>query len=413
MRLIKILLVTSAILCFCLPVHAEIAPAVYIKDLKIDIISGNAITGQFKIRNAEDYYLSGLGYEIKLFQNQPKKQLELVDAVVSGKTLVIGPNTIIAEPLNYSFPKNINSGDYTLRVQAITERGTGLGWADQTVSLKGVGGFLGISSLLSRVIYNGAEHFALEGVNINPKENVIAVLSVTNTGEKTTVVPNIKIFQRQVNMPVAKEYQESPITFAKGEAKKIELALPKLEDPESYLAQIGFFKNNEPVSGMQYFRWVVRGAGGKIINVTADKDYAKAGDNLSITVQSIGPADDSDIGAGKINVEVLDKDSNLVGKISKDISLNSALATSVLSIKIKNDLVLPQVQTKLLDSNENILDQSVFVMPLSSAEAKQLEAKIARDKIIRKFLAYLLLVLAVSGILIAIFLILRNKIKSK
>jgi hypothetical protein len=52
-----------------------------------------------------------------------------------------------------------------------------------------------------------------------------------------------------------------------------------------------FLENNEQVSGTELFRWVVEGPSGKILNIKANKDYFKAGENINLTIESIGPAD--------------------------------------------------------------------------------------------------------------------------
>jgi len=208
-------------------------------------------------------------------------------------------------------------------------------------------------------------------------------------------------------MSLIREYQESSITFAKDETKEISLAMPKLDIPESYLAEVKFYQGKEQVSGIQYFRWVVKGEGGKILYVKADKDYYRAGENIEITIDLIGPADLSDIGEGKLEVTIFDKDGNLVVKTTKDVTLNSDLFSLVITIPVEKDLISPVIEVKLI-KGENVLDERSIKLSVFSQEIKELERKKTKT-----YLTYLLSSIALILALIAGFLLYKFKIKKK
>jgi len=398
---------------FCLPlqINAGFAPQIFVRNLKISEIKNGEIKGEFNIWNSESYYLNNLNYQVKLFNNGTPKEFELIDEVVSKETFFVPPNKTITKSFSYAFPQNIISGDYVLRVRIITDRGTELGWQDQKVSLAGENNFLEMHPALSKVLLNGKVHTPLEGINISPSESVTALLEVKNPGDAITVVPHIKIFNRQINMPVFKEYQDSPIAFTKGETKKVQLQMPKIDIPESYLAEVKFYKDNEQVSGIQYFRWVVEGEGGKILYVKADKDYFRAGESINLTVQSIGPADGVDIGGGQLEVIVSDKNGNLIAKTSKEVSLTSDLVFSAIAIPIKKDLITPEINVKLT-KNGKVLDERTINLPKFSEGAKALEQEMLEKARIKMFLIYLSLSLAaLILILVSGFLLYKFKIK--
>ncbi|MCX6722838.1 MAG: hypothetical protein NT094_02085 [Candidatus Staskawiczbacteria bacterium] len=281
--------------CFASQIYAStsftVAPSISVESIKISTPGNNQITGEFTVKNYETYYLSDLNYEIKLFQGTKFAELKLVDSLVFNEAFSVPPGQTINKSFTYTYPKNITSGDYNLRIQILTARGGFLGWKSQVVSLKGQNKFLQILPNSSKVLVDGKEYTTLEGIGIDPtKQKVVAYLKIKNLGDAITVIPNVKIFNRQVNMPVANEYQDSPITFQKGETKEIKLEMLSPTKPESYLAEVKFLNNNEQVSGTENFRWVVMGTSGKILNVKADKDYFKAGENINLTVETIGPA---------------------------------------------------------------------------------------------------------------------------
>jgi len=393
--------------CSVFQTQAYLAPGIYVTELKVSEIKSNVIRGEFSVSNSERYYLNDLNYEIKLFQGVSFKELKLIDVNVPEETFFVPPGQTITKSFAYTYPKNIISGDYTLRAQIITERGSELGWKDEKVSLEGRNKFLDILDIFSRVLVRGEEAFSLAGINVSSEEDVVAFLKVENPGEAITVIPRIKIFERQLNMSLIREYQESSITFAKDETKEISLAMPKLDIPESYLAEVKFYQGKEQVSGIQYFRWVVKGEGGKILYVKADKDYYRAGENIEITIDLIGPADLSDIGEGKLEVTIFDKDGNLVVKTTKDVTLNSDLFSLVITIPVEKDLISPVIEVKLI-KGENVLDERSIKLSVFSQEIKELERKKTKT-----YLTYLLSSIALILALIAGFLLYKFKIKKK
>jgi len=390
----------AAVFIFCLPdrTKADFFPQIFVTELKINGIMGNEIKGEFTAINREKYYSGDLKYEIQLMQGTSLKDFKFIDFLVPKETFFIPPNETVTESFDYAYPKNIISGDYTLRAQIIAPVMGGLGWQDKAVSLQGANKFLEILSPLSKVLIGNEQHPTLEGANVSPGQSPTAFLTVKNPGEEITVIPDIKIFKRQVDMPLVKEYQDSPITIANGETKEINLEMPKFSDPESYLAEVKFYQNQEQVSGTEFFRWVVAGEGGKILNVKIDKDYYKAGDNMGLSVDLIGPADGSDIGQGSLEIIVSDKNGNLIAKTSKDVSLNSDVFSSTITIPVKNDLIYPKIEVSLAKGGTT-LDQRSIKLPIFSAEAKQFENELAKKEqnsriFIYSFLVLLIIILA-------------------
>ncbi len=441
MKINKFLIFGSIILtsaCFILQAQAattvsqaDLAPLIQLPEAHITKISGNTIEGEFSVINGEKYYLSDLNYEIKLLQGTSFDNYKLIDVVVPSGTFFVAPDDTISKNFTYTYPKNITNGNYAVRIEAMTSRGTELGWYDLVTPLTGENKFLNIIVDSSKVaVDNNANVFnktgststnatstsvdgkikppvnppvissvvhkiatPLEGINVSSTDDVSAYLQIKNTGKAITVVPQIKIYKRQINMPVVKEYNDTAITFAKGETKTITLKMPKLDIPESYLAEVKFFENNQQVSGLQYFRWVVEGDSGKIIYIKADKDFYKAGDTINLTVQPIGPADGSNGGQGQLEITVSDKNGKLISKTSEAVSLGDGLVTSLISIPVKADLVSPIIDVKLTKASK-ILDEQKITLPVFSAQAKQIE-KQANQKTFQFYLIVGLLALAI------------------
>ena len=393
--------------CFTHQTYAYLLPTVSVNTLKITSSDNNQIKGEFTAQNRENYYMGNLNYEIQLLSGTSLDKLSLVTTNVSVDKFFINPNGTFTKSFVYNYPKNINTGEYTLFVRILTENGDQLGWNSKTLSLEGNNKFLNIVSGFSGLLTSKEEGYPLQGLNILPEENAVGFLSVENIGDEITVVPVIKIFARQVNMPIVKEYQDLPITIAKKETKKIRLNMPKFDVPESYLAEVKFYQNNEQISGIQYFRWVVVGSSGKILNVKIEKDFYKAGENMNIIIDSVGPADFSDSGVGKLEITVSDKNGNIVSNTSKDVSLNSNVISSIITILVEKDLLSPIVDVKLI-KDKNVLDTQNIALTIFSKEAQNLQKEINNKKMIT-YLVYLLSFILIISILLTVLFIYKKK----
>lgn len=407
MKNFKFIISLFSLLLFCSPLTADayLAPNVYISDIKINNQENYTINGEFTVKSRELYYLIDLNYEIKLFKYTINEGFSIIDIFVPNEVFSIQPETQVFKTFNYKYPQNITSGDYILSIQAITKTGIELGWQDYNIKLEGKNNFLDISTPLSKILYNEKEYTPLEGVNIEKNDNIAVNLIISNPKEEITVTPHIKIFKRQINMDVVKEYQDNSIIISQGE-KNIQLEMLKIDNPGTYLAEVKFYNNNEQISDTEYFRWVVRGDGGQMLGFGIDKDHYKAGEKINITVDVIGPADTTDIGTGKLMISIYDNN-NLIKEDSKDILLNDNVSSLVFSIPVKKDLLSPNIKLKIL-KNENVLNEFNINLPILSDEAKLLEKNIFLEKILK----ISLLIILILAILIYIFYI-KHKFKIK
>lgn len=338
--------------------QSYVMPGVYVTDLSSVEVKNNQISGNLTIWNSEKYYMPDISYEIKLFDGTDFYKMQLVDVVVPSDVFVLGPNEKVTKSFTYTYPKNINSGDYTLRVQIITGRGMELDWRDQVLhSLTGANKFLDLNSSSFKLSINSKDFIPLEGPTAVAGDKINAVFTVKNVSSSTTnVKPQIKIFKRMFNMPLVQQYNGDSVSLSSKASKELNLSLPNLTDPESYLAEIKFYnQNNEQVSGIAYFRWVVKGEGAKILFVKADKNSYKAGEKMLITADYVGPADQSNLNGATIKISVYDQKNNLVGQASRVASLGHAVDSFTAQIASTEDFSSPKV-TAVLTHNGNVLD---------------------------------------------------------
>ena len=390
-------------LCFFNFASAYSSPNVYVTQLNVSEINSDEIKGDFVIWNSEDYFLNDLNYSIQLLQGTGLNQQKTIDTQVVAENFFVAPGQKITKKFDYKYPQNIDSGKYILRIQPVDNRGGLLSWEDKTISLDGKNNFLKIVSPLKLSI-NGNENPPTTGETASATDKITAVLTIKNPGNEITATPTVKVYNRMYNMSLAKEFNAPEITFAKGETKEIEIDMPKLETPESYLAEVKLFLGNDQISPIQYFRWVVAGESGKILSVKSDKDYYAAGENIVVTVDSVGPADGSDAGTATLQVNVYDGKGNLSASVSKEVKLNSYVSSSKISIANKKDLVSPKFEVKLIKDGK-VLDRQGVNLPLFSDQAKRLQKKVEITKIVSG--CVLVFIILVALVLVYIF---RKKI---
>lgn len=411
---LSICLIGFSVFFFSFHAKAYLLPGVAINELKVSGTEDGKINGTFSINSNEQYYIDGLTYEIQLFRGINFGSLELIDANIPEKTFVINPKETIAKSFVYVYPKNITNGDYTLIIHILTDKGDSLGWEKQIISLKGKNSFLNIINDSSKVLVRGKEANVLQGINVSLEEEVIGFLKIKNPGNTVTTIPHIKIFQRQTNMSLVKEYQDTPITFGKEETKEISLTMPKLNTPESYLAEVKLYQGNEQISGIQYFRWVVNGSNGKILYIKTDKDSYSAGESINLTIDSIGPADFSDIGNGKLEITVYDNDNKVATTASQDILINSNVTSTTILIPVKKDLASPTISVKLV-KDKNVLDSSSINLSTfsQSKDAKDLTIKIAINKEFKKEVTIWIVILIILALFLFAGFLLYKKMNPK
>lgn len=369
---------------------------IYASNMQITQIKDNRIEGNFKIWNSENYYFTGINYEIKLFKGTVFGDLKLIDIFIPNKTFILSPKEELTESFIYQYPENISSGKYTIRTQVISDKGIELGWDDRIVELQGNNIFLNVVEEFSRVLINGRQGFPQEGINVLPKDTVNLYFKLENPGDTINIVPKIKIYQRQINMTLLKEYSDSPITLSKGETKEVNLVMPKLETPESYYAEVRLYKNNKQVSGVQYFRWVVEGASGEILSIKTDKDNYAPGEEMIITIDSVGPADLTTINGCKLETIVYNQNKKIILKKAEDIDLSMGVISSEIKIPINENVFSPTIEVKITKDG-NILDKYKITVSPTSEKAKKMESQARFYKYIIYSVIILLIIIFIIG----------------
>ncbi len=362
------------------PLFAIVLPQVYLTDLDISNTQfepGDLLSGSVSLKNYEEYIVSDLGLSY---------QLLVVDAD-GVPTQVIDetpPNQYFSLPavgeetrnFSYQLPSNLPKGSLNFRVQLKSARGEDLGWADEKIEVGGKGNFLSLSNYW--FIVDNEQVDPGGGYNFDRGDVPVVVFKVENSTEfLINAYPRAVTYKRNVSEDPVRSSNSGVISLSSGESLDVELELPSIITPDSYLTEVRMYDSDtdEPVSNAIFFRWIIVGDDAEVITASADKSSYNAGDGALITIQYSGPAAHTidHGGEGVLEVELYDQAGNLVGKEEKNILLKAGEA--VLNVPVSKNVENPQVVSRISQGSK-ILDEYV----LKSSESVVDAGKTSVDK---------------------------------
>ncbi len=389
--------------------QALVMPAVYLIDLKIgetDFQPGDQIKGVFTVWNTEERIVNDITYKYLLFiKDETGIPKVYIDEKVSQERFNLSPGEKRNFSYSYELPQNISSGRYSFRI-ALSLSGFPLGWEEREINIIGEGPFL----LIDRpfIIKNNIAESAVAGINFEKGEVPRLKFRIQNPSKEVLrAAPKITIFERDTSQLRIEAKGQAEITLKPQQSLDLTYTLPLYEKPESYLAELQFFdKENLSLSNKLFFRWVVIGLSGEIIEATANKEKYQKGETAEITVFITGPADiATEPGQGEVEVTLLSPDNILVGKNKKTIDLSKGYHT--LTVPIERDISQPIIKVELKKENI-VLDDYTVKTGLAELLAEKPE-ELPKNRLILYFLIGLLVI--VSGALLYYFLRKRGLIK--
>ena len=341
--------------------QAFIAPSVYVNEFNLNspntyFAEEDALSGNFIIWNSEDYVISDIIYKLNLIKDESLSMEKIIiDEKVFNETLVLYPDGKLNVVFNYSLPANIMSGAYKFRVELATKKGIPLGWEDIPINIQSSDNFLYIKE--AKILKNNLEEHPTAGIGFEKNETVgIKFVGENPSVNSITAKCQIIVYERMTNMPEVSNLKKETIVFAPGEKKILQYKMPVFEKPESYLAEVKFYNNqNEAVSNALYFRWVVKGASAEILSIKTDESSYSSGDKAEIEIDFVGSADTvTPIGEGKVEAKIYNENNEIVGVASKNLNIDENNSV-VFQIPIKKNTNQPRVEAAIV-KNGAILD---------------------------------------------------------
>ena len=351
-------------------------PSVYVSDIKLekDVFSaGEIISGTFIVESGEPEAISDLGYFAGLIQKYTDNAAEVfVNKINSSEKFFLRPGEKLKKEFTYKIPKNLSEGRYGLRIQLTTGKGIPLGWNDYFINVENGGNFISLTN--PWVIDEWIKYDAGGGRSFNKDETPIIEFKASNQGsEPVTAKPVIKIFRRHTNLELLKTYEEKEISLEAKEERIIQYSLPKLETPESYLAELVLIdeKGNQ-ISNITNFRWVISGMSAEILSLVSSAPSKKDCQVQRAIVSYVGPAD-PEVSGGKASliVKIIDN-GEIIGQTQKEISLEAG--ETELIVNASRCVETPQITAEIVKDGA-VLDSYTIAQPPAAPKKFDLFSK--------------------------------------
>jgi len=389
--------------------EAYLAPSVYLTELNLnnqDFKTTDKISGTFTVWNSEDYAVAGITYNFLLW-NENETDVLTVGEKESNKVIALSANEKKTISFSYDIPENLKSNDYFLRVSLYLQSGIPLGWKDNSINIQGNERFIYLDE--PKIIKDGEENHPGIGVGFAEDEISIIRFKAFNPSEETlTAIPHITIYDRTTQGVKVTEFNQEEIKLDPQESKIIDYEMPKLEKPESYLAELRFLESSLSVSNTLYFRWVIEGESADILDIITEDGSLEKGETAEVIIDYAGAADTlTELGEGEIKVEIYNKQGELVGQKQESVNLDEAKKLSM-EIPITKDVQNPIIKAQII-KDQNILDEYEVSVDLIEEEVPAaVEVKPpSKSKFIFYLMGFLLILLIV--IIVYIFYLKKRK----
>ena len=388
---------------YLFPAQALVTPNVHVIDLKLEQTNfrpADIIKGSFVVFNSEERAINDVTYKFLLFiKDETGIPKVYIDEKVSPERFNLSPGEKKAFSFSYNLPRNISSGVYSFRI-ALLLTGFPLGWEEKEINIIGGNPFLLID--MPFVIKNNIEESAVVGINFGKGETPRLKFRISNPNNLSlSALTKITIYERATSDTKIESLTKTEITLKSQESLNLIYDLPLYEKPESYLAELQFFdKKDQSLSNKLFFRWVVIGQSGEIIEARTDRESYQKGETAKITICITGPADVvTEPGEGEVTVALLSPENVLVGKAQKKINLSNGCPT--ITIPINEDVSHPIVKVELKKDNVILDDYLVNTGPELIPEKPEAPLK-------NRVISYLLIVFVVITFAILLYYFLRK-----
>lgn len=404
-------------------------PAIHITDTVINKIDNGKISGTFTVRNSEEDEFGGLHYQMLLIsplpatqgdaENPPQDNYEILDRFISSEVFAIPGRNEGDVPFSYALPK-VPGGNYVLRTQIITNKGTELGWDDHDLNLS-QNPAIPFASMLSKEITTSKVATATpwEGVNVEPKEQITLKYEVKNSGKEAwSLTPVLNIWEFSKNRNSVGTFKGEKVTIAAGKSVELSFPVEASTKPEAYTAELTLRDTNgEQASNVLTYRWVVKGASAEISVVRVTKPAFKKDELMGITAEIAGSADQETFVNVALEANVL-SDGKVIGTQKTDFfSLEKDIKIVEMGVKLNEDASDPQIQVKIFDEQGNTLEEDSFGLSARKIEKTQEEPESSLkiwDTILKwDFLKYFAIAVGVIILIIGVVFWIRDLIKNR
>ncbi len=315
---------------------------------------------------------------VQIFYDHPTQGEQMLDEFYAARNINLFENDMLPEEHKWTLPKDAKPGEYVVKTYFIV---------DETFNLAGISflpyGPPGVPGAQTKFTVAGAGgsmiYFDKGKVFINDRQYIFGQYSTVfepgpvtlnteliNEGAERDITVNIEIYKWDdaVEENLISGYtSKKTYHLAANDRQTILYDLPQL-DADSYLIRL------EAISGedktIMKLRLPVSGVKGRFQYLGLADFPATSKENTLFFCFS-NSADYTSSVNGKIKVEVLDKDDNIIfEEISDDIFVTSAPTGAIVNFTPDNEYYYLKLRAMLMDDQGNIMDEKEIVYDYSA-----------------------------------------------
>lgn len=277
---------------------------IFDKEIKIEN-KENLIQGKLILKNNENYNVGNLYFIVEFSKEITNEGTDKISKNIILKNFSIYKKETKDLDFKIEIPPMINEGNYFLRFKVLNNAAIPI---CETISIfgkiRGQEKYLEMNWKDSKLYKDGKAEDPLAGVNFEPQEIPIISIKAKNPHDFTIrAIPKIKIYKR-TDVDAIKpfiEYDDNYIDFNPGFTKIAKIFLKNPNEGESYYTTLTFVdENGNNISGIQEFRFVVKGEDAKILFTKFNNDKKQ------VAVSLVGPADKTIVNNLTSTIDIFD-----------------------------------------------------------------------------------------------------------
>jgi len=336
-----------------------------IGDITVTSKTVDTIQGTFVIKNKSSNSFGDLHAQVALYEPEPTVEpntvvqdtARLLDRTILPDTITLLPNEEKTIPFVFS-PIALPLHTYRLRVQTFTSQGQMLTWDNIPIEFGNSDvQFLTVDSglVLTSSFPKGVP--SLNGVNVDPNSDIRIGYTIHNPTAKSIIAtPVLTSYIFDIGGKVAGTTTSDAVSLQPNETKEGEMKIRTMSIPTAYYSMLRLASDSgAPISSIAEFRWVVKGASGKIVfahlkNLVDTKALLEVG--------IVGPADRETSVTATLTASILDSNKE-VGVVTSNQTLLDSVGMSVLTLDIPLNTALSQPSAHLIlkDDAGKVLDE--------------------------------------------------------
>ena len=335
-----------------------------VQDAQIVSQEGNTLEISFSINNRQGAQ-SGVKYGVRVVEKIDKKQ-KVLDEYVFPEILSVPTNASIKKVIKYFAPVNLE-GKYNVYVSARNYSGLPLGTSDlgEVTFSKQMDTLEILNETCSTIIERAGSVKENENrEDLVSKEDKV-ILSCYVKNNLNTEVTSTPVFETHYRTLYGEEVSQlggdvNPITLRPLEEKLVNLTLPKIVVPQTYVTKI-FFETSGVNSNYITIYYTVSGLSATIQNVSLDKNSYKANETAKIAFFWTSSATNrEELISISLKADIVNK--NKRSCIESPINTQMAGVGFIeIPVTISKSCDDPEVTISLHDASGKTLDQKALI----------------------------------------------------